>query len=119
RCSASGAYRPVTVPALPPVGQDVKPELDISRFARQLTASSAPEDVRKAAEGFEAVFLNQFVGSMFEGIKTDGLFGGGQGEKMWQGLLVQHISDAFAQRGGIGIADMVAREILKAEGSHE
>jgi len=103
----------MTVSPLAPVGGDVQPELDIAGAARQLTASTAPEDVRKAAEGFEAVFLNQFVASMFEGMKTDGLFGGGQGEKMWQGFLVQHIADAFAQRGGIGIADMVAREIIQ------
>lgn len=110
----------MTVPPLAPIGQDVKPELDIARAARQLDASMAPDDVRKAAEGFEAVFLNQFVSSMFEGMKTDGLFGGGQGEKMWQGFLVQHIADAFAARGGIGVADMVAREILKnAEGTNE
>nr|WP_269815675.1 rod-binding protein [Parvularcula mediterranea] len=50
---------------------------------------------------------------MFSGMKTDGLFGGGQGEKMWQGFLVQHIADSFAQRGGIGIADMVMAEINK------
>lgn len=99
---------------LAPVGSDVRPEMDVEGAARALKASQAPEDVRKAAEEFEAVFLNQFVGTMFEGMKTDGLFGGGQGEKMWQGFLVQHIADAFAQRGGIGIADMVAREIIQA-----
>lgn len=99
--------------ALPPVGADTRPELDIAGAARRLQ-NAAPEDVRKAAEGFEAVFLNQFVASMFEGTKTDGLFGGGQGEKMWQGFLVQHIADAFAARGGIGIADMVIREITQS-----
>lgn len=99
--------------ALPPIGQDVRPELDIAGAARKLE-SAAPEEARKAAEGFEAVFLNQFVGTMFEGMKTDGLFGGGAGEKMWQGFLVQHIADAFAQRGGIGIADMVMREITQS-----
>ena len=110
----------MTIAPIAPIGADLRPEADIAGAARKLTAASAPEDVRRAAEGFEAVFLNQFVGSMFEGIRTDGLFGGGQGEKMWQGFLVQHIADAFAARGGIGIADMVAREILQtAEGMNE
>lgn len=103
----------MSVPTIPPVQSDVQPDVDFEAAARKLMASKGPEDVRKAAEGFEAVFLNQFVASMFEGIKTDGLFGGGQGEKMWQGFLVEHIADAFAERGGIGIADMVTREILK------
>ncbi|NNU17414.1 hypothetical protein HK107_13865 [Parvularcula sp. ZS-1/3] len=95
-----------------PAGADIKPELDIAGAARKLAAAK-PDEARKAAEGFEAVFLNQFVSSMFSGMKTDGLFGGGQGEKMWQGFLVQHIADSFAQRGGIGIADMVMAEINK------
>lgn len=104
---------------LAPVGADVKPELDIAGAARRLNAAD-PAEARKAAEGFEAVFLNQFVASMFDGTKTDGLFGGGQGEKMWQGFLVQHIADAFAARGGIGIADMVMREMtMNAEGVNE
>ncbi|NRA29804.1 MAG: rod-binding protein [Parvularculaceae bacterium] len=109
----------MSVAPLAPVGADIQPDLNIDGVARSLTAAQAPEDVRKAAEEFEAVFLNQFVGSMFEGMKTDGMFGGGQGEKMWQGFLVQHIADAFAQRGGIGIADMVTREILQAAESPE
>ena len=32
---------------------------------------------KKAAQDFEAVFLNEFLGSMFQGIKTDGPLGGG------------------------------------------
>ncbi|MEM1380814.1 MAG: rod-binding protein [Pseudomonadota bacterium] len=110
----------MTIAPVTPLGAETQPDIDIAGAARKLTAASAPEDVRKAAEGFEAIFLNQFVSSMFEGIEADGPFGGGQAEKMWQGLLVQHIADAFAQRGGIGIADMVAREILQtSEGINE
>lgn len=106
------------VPGIAPIGADVSPQVDLAAEARKLKAA-APEDVRKAAEGFEAVFLNQFVASMFAGTKTDGLFGGGQGEKMWQGFLVQHIADVFAARGGIGIADMVVAEMTKSsEGYH-
>jgi Rod binding domain-containing protein len=96
-----------------PAAFQAAPEADLTGAARRLQ-SAAPQDVRKAAEGFEAVFLNQFVGTMFSGMKADGLFGGGNGEKMWQGFLVQHIADAFAQRGGIGIADMVVAEMTRA-----
>ncbi|MEO1656244.1 MAG: rod-binding protein [Pseudomonadota bacterium] len=86
---------------------------------RRLQAAS-PQDAKKAAEGFEAVFLTQFVSSMFQGLETDGLFGGGSGEKMWQGFLTQHIAEAFAERGGIGIADMVLQQINQSsEGFNE
>ncbi|MEM6747960.1 MAG: rod-binding protein [Pseudomonadota bacterium] len=85
-----------------------EPSMDAA--LRRLQAASA-DDAKKAAEGFEAVFLTQFVSSMFQGLETDGLFGGGNGEKMWQGFLTQHIAEAFAERGGIGIADMVLQQI--------
>lgn len=100
-------------------GAQVTAEPDIAGAARRLQAAP-PAEMKKAAEQFEAVFLTQFVGSMFEGMKSDGLFGGGQGEKMWQGFLTQHIADAFAQRGGIGIADMVLEQMIKSsEGMNE
>lgn len=102
----------MTISGIAPIGADIQPQLDIAGVARRLEGS-APEDVKKAASEFEAVFLNQFVGTMFEGMKTDGLFGGGSGEKMWQGFLVQHIADSFAERGGIGIADMVVRQLTQ------
>ncbi|MEM7740834.1 MAG: rod-binding protein [Pseudomonadota bacterium] len=86
---------------------------------RRLQAA-APHDAQKAAEGFEAIFLTQFVSSMFSGLDADGLFGGGNGEKMWQGFLTQHIAEAFAERGGIGIADMVLQQINQSsEGFNE
>lgn len=102
----------MTISGVSPIGADVKPELDVLGAARRLE-NAAPADVKKAAQEFESVFLNQFVGTMFEGMKTDGLFGGGPGEKMWQGFLVQHIADSFAERGGIGIADMVVQQLTR------
>ena len=102
---------------LDPAATKVEP--DLAAEARKLQAAG-PDKVREAAEGFEAVFLNQFVGSMFKGIKTDGLFGGGQAEKMWQGFLTEHIADAFAARGGIGIADIVVQQLTQStEGMNE
>ena len=102
----------MTVNGIAPIGAEATPELDVAGAARRLE-NAAPEDVQKAAKEFEAVFLNQFVGTMFEGMETDGMFGGGPGEKMWQGFLVQHISDSFAERGGIGIADMVIQQLTQ------
>ncbi|MEM9809765.1 MAG: rod-binding protein [Pseudomonadota bacterium] len=96
-----------------------EPQADLEGITRQLQSAKA-EEARKAAEGFEAVFLNQFIGSMFEGISTDGLFGGGQAEKMWQGFLTEQIAEAFAKRGGIGVADIVMAQITQtSEGFDE
>ena len=68
--------------------------------------------VRKSAEDFEAVFLGQMLAPMFESLETDGLFGGGSGERMYRSLLVEEYGKALARNGGVGIADAVTRQLL-------
>jgi peptidoglycan hydrolase FlgJ len=70
---------------------------------------------RDVAEQFESVFLTQMLQHMFEGIKTDGPFGGGQSEEVYRSMLNQYYAEAVAKRGGIGIADAVYTEILKLQ----
>lgn len=67
---------------------------------------------RKTANEFESMFLSQMFEHMSAGIKTDGPFGGGQGEEMFRSLLNQEYAGMLAKRGGIGIADHVYRQIL-------
>lgn len=72
-------------------------------------------EATKAAKDFEAVFINQMIGTMFEGIKTDGPFGGGPAESMFRSLMIDHYSKTIADQGGFGLADQVKREILRMQ----
>ena len=74
---------------------------------------------RDVAEEFESVFLTQMLQHMFEGIKTDGPFGGGQSEQIYRSMLNQYYAEAVAKRGGVGIADAVYSEILKLQQAGE
>ena len=67
----------------------------------------------KAAKEFESVFISQFLGSMFSGVKTDSMFGGGQGEEMFRSLMIDQYGKQLEQRGGFGLADAVSRQLLK------
>ena len=67
----------------------------------------------QAAKEYESVFISQFLGSMFSGIKTDGLTGGGQGEEMFRSLMVDEYGKGIEQRGGFGLAAAVKAELLK------
>lgn len=99
-----------SVSAQPPAPSERR----LNAAAASLNAAAAsPEAAREAAKGFEAVFLTQLVDSMFAGVSTDGYFGGGSAEKLWRGFLVEHIADAFAERGGVGIADAVMAQIVQ------
>ena len=74
-----------------------------------------PTVARKTAQEFEGVFLSQFLGEMFDGISTDGPFGGGQGEQMFRSLMLDEYGKQIAAQGGIGLATAVTRELLKTQ----
>ncbi len=69
----------------------------------------------KAAKQFESVFISQFLGSMFAGIKTDEPFGGGQGEEMFRSMMIDKYADGLAAQGGFGLASSVKAQMLKMQ----
>jgi Rod binding domain-containing protein len=83
--------------------------------SRPVAATRDPAQAKQAAQDFEAVFLSQMIEHMFAGIETDGLFGGGHGEETFRSLLYDEFGKVLARAGGIGLADSVQREILKAQ----
>jgi Rod binding domain-containing protein len=88
--------------------------------AAQLSATASPpkrgaKTVDSAAEEFEAVFLSQMLSHMFEGVRTDGPFGGGKAEEMFRTFMLQEYGKVMAASGGVGVADMVKREMLRAQ----
>ncbi len=96
------AAAPVEVKALPSMGSS----LEIARRAA----------AKKAAEDFESVFVSQMMEPMFQGLKTDGMFGGGSGEQVFRSLMIQEVGKEISAGGGIGIADAVYGEMLRMQG---
>jgi len=78
-------------------------------------AAAKREGVRQVAQEFEALFLAEMLAPVFESVDTDGLFGGGESEKIFRSMMVQEYGKAIAQSGGVGIADAVQREILRMQ----
>ena len=66
-----------------------------------------------AAKEYESVFISQFLGSMFSGIQTDTLTGGGQGEEMFRSLMINEYGKSLEQRGGFGLAAQMKAQLLK------
>lgn len=73
------------------------------------------QQIQKVAEDFEAMFLNDVLKNMFEGIKTNGLFGGGHGEDQYKSLLTEEYAKVIAKSGGVGIADHVKKEMIRLQ----
>jgi len=79
--------------------------------APKATVDAAKADA--ASKEYESVFISQFLGSMFSGIKTDGLTGGGQGEEMFRSLMINEFGKSIEQRGGFGLAAQMKAQLLK------
>ena len=80
-----------------------------------LKSTSDPAAAERAARDFEGWMIGQMLQPMFKSVKTDGLFGGGHAEETFRDLLVDEYGKKVAESGGLGIAAMVRREILKAQ----
>ena len=79
-------------------------------------ASDAPrtDALRHAAQEFEAIFLAQVLGTMTQGFGGDDLPGEGQ-DDVFHDMLNEEIAKLISRSGGIGVADAVLREMLKAQ----
>ncbi|CAA7623187.1 rod-binding protein [Magnetospirillum sp. SS-4] len=87
-----------------------------------MTGTVNPATAAKVGRQFEAQFVSQMFQHMFEGIKTDGVFGGGSAEGMFRSLLIDEYGkmvanrgsiDASAKGGGFGIGAAVQKMLLK------
>jgi len=88
--------------------------LQITNAARTATLprAEAQKDIDATARDFEAVFISQMFEQMFAEVKTDGMGGGGSGERIFRSLMIQEIGRQMADQGGMGLADTVKRELI-------
>lgn len=86
-----------------------------SNSALDTTKLKNRAEAQAAAEDFEAFFLSKMTETMFEGISTDGMFGGGHAEKVYRSLLINEYGKAMAKTGTVGVADYVMSSILQMQ----
>ena len=79
-------------------------------------AGESMAQIAKTADSFETSFLSNMLGQMFEGVSTDGPFGGGQGEGAFRSFLMDAFAQQISKSGGIGVGAAVQREMLKMQG---
>ncbi|MBL4691838.1 MAG: rod-binding protein [Magnetovibrio sp.] len=89
--------------------------LNTGRALPTINKTASLQKIKETAEDFEAVFISQMLKPMFEGIKSDTMFGGGQAEDMWRSQMMDEYGKTIAKSGGIGIAKAVMGEMLKLQ----
>lgn len=74
------------------------------------SAAAVNPELRKAAVAFEAVMLRQLIGEMRKGALADDIFGS-SANSTYRELADARTADALAQRGAIGIAALIERQL--------
>ena len=68
---------------------------------------------REAARDFEALLLGQMLRSIrASGAVAGGLFTG-KGQRVYQEMIDDEMGRALARAGGLGLADLIARDLLR------
>jgi len=70
------------------------------------------DEARKAAEDFEAFFVTTTLETMFEGVSTEGIFGGGPAEKIYRSMMFNEYGKLMAKSGTVGVSNQVMDSIL-------
>ncbi|MFV3076838.1 rod-binding protein [Niveispirillum fermenti] len=87
---------------------------DIPGIRQPPLPQAGPAGAAEAARKFEALLLSQALNSMFEGVSTEGLFGGGYAEEVFRSMMLEAVADGMASSGGgLGIAGHVRAQIAQ------
>lgn len=74
-------------------------------------AEKRDKELKKACEGFEAMFLNMMYRQMRATVPEDTLFGESNAMKIFQDMRDDELMKNVAAGGGIGIADMMYKQL--------
>ncbi|UDF02578.1 rod-binding protein [Asticcacaulis sp. AND118] len=88
-----------------------KPAVSLNLDAASINRATKG-DPKKIGDEFEHMVMSQMLKPMFEGLETDGMFGGGEGEEAFRSFYLDALAGQVVKSGGIGISDQVQKQLL-------
>ena len=88
----------------------------VAALRRAARGEDQPGAIRSAARQFEALMLQQLLKAMRATVPENGLFDT-SARKLWQELSDQQLASDLAQSGGVGLAELLARQWLPKPGA--
>ena len=86
---------------VPPTGSDAASAASGTSAATGTQKSS----IRQAAEGFEGIFMSMLVDEMMKGTEV------AKANPVYSGLMTEKLGDQLASSGGIGLADILEKQL--------
>jgi Rod binding domain-containing protein len=88
----------------------------LAALAARTKTSRDVAQVEKTAKEFERLALSQMLALMETDTDlSDSMFGGGAAERTFKPFLTDEYARGFSERGGIGIAEAVKREMIRLQ----
>lgn len=85
-----------------------------SKSAENGKVKNAPE-VENAATQFEALLLHQMFKEMWNSVPKNGMLSGSREEELYRDMLNESLADSIAKQQGIGIRDVIAKDIKEIQ----
>ncbi|MFN8121872.1 MAG: hypothetical protein U0237_05530 [Thermoleophilia bacterium] len=86
------------------IAQHAQAAVPVSGTGAAGTPAVDPQ-IRDAAKGMEGIFMSMLVDEMFKGTDLAG------GQSGYGGLITEKFGDALADSGGLGLQDILARQL--------
>jgi flagellar protein FlgJ len=72
-----------------------------------------PARLRQAAQDVEAIFLHTLLRTMRDSVSQNGIFPRGNALKIYESLQDQEVARAMARGGGVGLSDLLVRDMTR------
>jgi len=72
--------------------------------------------LRTTAHEVESIFIQHMLKTMRQASGTGQTLLNGRGQRVYQEMMDEHMGRALAKSGGIGLADMLVRDVLRRQG---
>jgi flagellar protein FlgJ len=85
--------------------------------APKVGRAASPEKFAATAKQFESSMISSLLQPMFEGLSTDGPFGGGEAEGTFRSFLVDAIAKQVEKCGGLHLSSAIQSEMIRMQQS--
>lgn len=88
----------------------------LENLSKSQDNAAKERELRKAAEGFEAIFIQKMWDEMRSSLPKNGIHYSKE-EEYWQSMYSQELGKSMASVGGIGLADMMVEQLTRPSGT--
>jgi len=85
-----------------------------NRNEKKFTESIENKKLLEACKDFEAILLNKMLSTMRESIPEGGLFEKSYGEKIYQSMLDEQMTNEWAHGKGMGLGELLYKQLSRS-----